>query len=99
MIIDSNGVKYVMMGRGTILVGSADWMIDGDLIEGAIYFISSDKRPIGTLSKGCVGKDVVDNGAEVIITFSKIEAVDLVISYLEEIKKTLRSIEENDHAI
>ena len=93
MITDVDGVKHIEFGNGTVIVGAAQWVIDGKTEGGALFFNSADKQPFGTPHPECCGKDAEDQGADTLIIFRKSEGIDLVIEYLNEIKKMIDSNE------
>ena len=94
MITEENGVKIVTFGNGTTLVGSANAVMEGDIRGGALFFNSVDKKPFGTPHPDCLGKEVIDNGAEVLIFFPDTRSVDLVITFLENIKSIIEDVDE-----
>ena len=89
MITDINGVRHIEFGGGTIIVGAATWEEEGALVGGSLFLSSSDKHPIGTQHPECCGKDAETQGADTLLIFKSSQSVDIVIEYLQEIKKSL----------
>lgn len=94
MITDVDGVKHIEFGNGTVIVGAANWVEEGRIAGGALVFNSADKQPFGTPHPECCGKDAEEQGADTLIIFKSIETVDLVISYLKEVRKIASKIGE-----
>lgn len=86
MITDVDGVKHIIFGNGTVIVGAATWVEKGRVSGGALFFNSADKQPFGTPHPECCGKDADEQGADTLIIFQSAESIDLVISYLREIR-------------
>ena len=92
MITDVDGVKHIKFGNGTVIVGVANWVEDGKVAGGALFFNSADKQPFGTPHPECCGKDAEEQGADTLIIFNSVDGVDLVISYLQEVKNILNKV-------
>lgn len=92
MITDVDGVKHIKFGNGTVIVGVANWVKDGKVAGGTLFFNSADKQPFGTPHPECCGKDAEEQGADTLIIFNSVDGVDLVISYLQEVKNILNNI-------
>lgn len=92
MIYEENGVKKIEFGHGTVIVGSAEWVVDGERKGGALFFNSADKQPFGTEHPECCGKDCEEQGADTVIIFPDEKTVDLVMFYLNEVKEQVKCV-------
>jgi len=86
MITNTDGVKNIIFGHGSLRVAAGEIDEDG---TGALLFWSADPEPFGTEHCECIGKDDLANGVDTRIIFSDSQQVDMVIEYLEVIKAML----------